>query len=157
MEKGKAMKSKLAILLVMMIFPLLLATTDVKADDGSGYTSTSTQGVLVDAFGFPPIGTSRTLTFCAVDTYGALWHLTAAGGSITGTRDNLSDCVWNIAGNYRGANFHMDLTLSAGTLCCTSGYTDGTANKPSRTAFGDTYWTGNCNSGPAAYNWTQCP
>ncbi|MFQ5480222.1 MAG: hypothetical protein ACE5DW_03000 [Thermodesulfobacteriota bacterium] len=153
------MKSKLAILLSILIVPLLLATTNVQAAGGSGgYADTSSEGYLVDAFGFPPYGTSRIFRFCAVDTYGALWHLTASSGTITGTRDNLSNCIWNINGNYTGANFHMNLTLTSGSSCCTSGYTDGTASKRSRTATGDTYWTGSCgNSGPWAYTWTKCP
>ncbi len=151
------MKSKIriAIILIALIFPLVAFSTQAKAD-GSGYTPQSSEGVLVDSFGFPPVGTTKIFNFCAMDNSGGLWHLTASSGTITGTRDNIADCVWNVSGTYQGPNFHMDLFLSSGTQCCTSGYTDGIVDKASRTASGDTYWTGNCNSGPWVYIWSKC-
>lgn len=147
--------------LVSLGFACMLALSQAGtalAEDGSGCCSEGGEVYFVEEWGFPPPGSSEIYKFCAVDQYGGQWHLTASNGGITGYRDKISDCVWNVSGAYHGKIFHMDLVLTAGgNSCCTSGYTDGVVDVKTRTDKGDTYWTGNCHSGPWPYYWTQCP
>ncbi|HDL01576.1 MAG TPA: hypothetical protein ENH23_05015 [candidate division Zixibacteria bacterium] len=151
------MKRKIfqTIIFLSFIAVSLVSPLSVSAEDGSGVGGTSEE-YIQERWGFPPQSSEYIFNFCAEDQYGAQWHLTSSNGTITGYRDMLSDCVWNISGNNNGPNFHMELVLTSGTSCCTSGYTDGVADKQSRTAEGDTYWTGSCSSGPWPYYWVQC-
>jgi len=135
--------------LIGLALALAAASAPALAEDGSGVGAAvpaATAGTV-----FPAPDAAVAVQTCAVDNYGAYWHLSASGGKITGTRDNLQDCVWGLSGAYRGPNFQIDLVLQSGSSCCTSGYIGGTVDKPSRTAAGQTYWTGNCSSGPWDY------
>ena len=134
---------------------MLLASPAVQAGP-EGYSDTQAR-IERGGFNFPAPSSRILRQICAVDNYGGLWHLNVANGVIAGYRDNISDCNWSVSGSYTGAQFRMDMVLNSGTNCCTTGYANGAADRASRTASGDVYWTGNCDSGPWAYTWTLCP
>ncbi len=148
---------------------LLVAATSAFAANGAGMITSEEEALLDFSFdglyaaGFDQIeavyghdGVNLNMELCMVDQYGGQWHLILAEGSITGNRDMISDCDWALDGEYWDYNFHIDLTLRVGGSCCETGYTDGTASMNPWTAHGDTYWTGNCDSGPWPYDWVEC-
>jgi hypothetical protein len=121
------------------------------AADGAGGASAAD---VLHEFGFVSRGDSTRLMFCAVDQFGGEWNLNATNGVITGTRDNIQDCVWSVSGSNVGPVFSMNLDLAAGgTNCCLTGFAEGIGDKPSKSAAGDVTWGSNC-SGTFAYTWT---
>jgi len=126
----------------------------VAAQDGSGAgASESLENYVIREFGVVPRDSSVNLMFCMADQFDGRWHLNATRGSITGTRDNISTCVWAVNGGNIGRNFSLDLTLtSGGSECCLTGFSEGTVDRPSRTATGTTTWGSNC-SGTFDYQW----
>ncbi|MAE72408.1 MAG: hypothetical protein CME06_18300 [Gemmatimonadetes bacterium] len=149
---------------------LLVSTTAFASVGGSGMAAVTDEALVefsvdgLTAAGFDVIdmeyyyeGPTLNAALCMVDQYGGQWHLIVGGGSISGHRDMIADCDWALDGYHNGLNFHIDLSLISGSSCCTSGYTDGTAARNPWTANGNTYWTGNCDSGPWPYDWVQCP
>ena len=142
---------------ILALFLSSAALNIVAAQGGSG-EGDGLENFVIREFGFVPRGSSTTLMFCVEDQFAGQWHLNATNGSITGTRDNILDCVWSVNGTNIGPNFSLNLTLSSGTSsCCLTGFSEGVANPRSKSAVGTTTWGGNC-SGTFAYQWqAPCP
>ena len=156
-----------AVLSTLSAALLLVSTSAFASVGGSGMAAVTDEAMIIDgltAAGFDVIdteyyydGPTLNIALCMMDQYGGQWHLTVGGGNIGGHRDMISDCDWALDGYYTGYNFLIVLSLISGESCCTSGYTDGTASRNPWTASGNTYWTGNCSSGPWPYDWVECP